>query len=50
MKGKFANPQRIAHILEAIEQIESYIHGINYSTFLEKSVIRFATIKKLEII
>jgi len=50
MKGKFGDPQRIAHILEAIEQIESYIYGINYSTFLEKSVIRFATIKQLEII
>lgn len=50
MKGKFGDPQRIAHILEAIEEIESYIHGINYSIFLEKSVIRFATIKQLEII
>ncbi|AFL85084.1 hypothetical protein Belba_2531 [Belliella baltica DSM 15883] len=50
MKGSIGDPQRIAHILEAIEEIEGYIKGVNYATFLDKSIIRFATIKQLEII
>lgn len=50
MKGEFGDPQRLIHILKAIEEIESYIDGIDYSSFLEKSVVKFAVIKQLEII
>ncbi|GAB2633261.1 HepT-like ribonuclease domain-containing protein [Belliella aquatica] len=50
MKGKIGDPQRLLHILDAISEIESYIDGIEFSTFSKKSIIRFATIKQLEII
>ncbi|MGY6521633.1 MAG: HepT-like ribonuclease domain-containing protein [Mongoliitalea sp.] len=50
MKGRIGDFQRIAHILEAIEEIENYVWDIDFNTFKEKSVIKYASIKQLEII
>jgi uncharacterized protein with HEPN domain len=50
MRGKLGDPQRLLHIMDAINEIESYINGVDFSTFSKKSMIRFATIKQLEII
>ncbi|EOZ93743.1 hypothetical protein A33Q_3689 [Indibacter alkaliphilus LW1] len=50
MKGKIGDPQRISHILEAIQEIENYINGVDFLSFSKNSMIRFATIKQLEII
>ena len=50
MRGRIADPQRILHILDAIAEIESYIEEIDSFKFSSQSVIKFATIKQLEII
>lgn len=50
MKGRLADSQRILHIIEAIQEIENYIQGVDFSTFSKNSMIRFAAIKQLEII
>jgi len=45
MKGRLADSQRILHIIEAIQEIENYIQGVDFSTFSKNSMIRFAAIK-----
>ncbi|UJP66635.1 HepT-like ribonuclease domain-containing protein [Mongoliitalea daihaiensis] len=50
MKGKIGDSQRIAHILEAIEEIESYTQDVDFNIFIKKSIIKYASIKQLEII
>jgi len=50
MKGKMGDPQRLLHILEAITEIEKYTSNIVFNDFLVNSMMRFASIKQLEII
>jgi uncharacterized protein with HEPN domain len=50
MKNKLGDEQRLRHILNAIEEIESYTLGIQLEDFLQNSMMRFASIKQLEII
>jgi len=50
MQDKAGDIARLAHILEAISEIENYIKGRNYNDFLNDSMLRFACIKQLEII
>jgi len=50
MKGEAGDKQRLLHILEAISEIESYIANSSFETFLENSMMRFASIKQIEII
>lgn len=50
MKGRLGNKVRLQHILDAIREIEIYLHNVSYEEFLEKSEKRFATIKQIEII
>lgn len=50
MKGSLGDRQRLLHILEAINQIESYVEGIDKEEFFKNSMMRFASIKQLEII
>jgi len=50
MRNEPGNLARIVHILEAISEIESYISGTSFPEFIENSMMRFATIKQLEII
>lgn len=35
---------------EAIEEIESYLNGVDFESFVRDSMVRFACIKQLEII
>jgi uncharacterized protein with HEPN domain len=35
MKGKIGDKQRLAHILESIEELESYTSGSTLDTFLQ---------------
>jgi uncharacterized protein with HEPN domain len=35
MKGKIGDSQRIAHILEAIEEIESYTQDVDFNIFIK---------------
>lgn len=50
MKGKIGDKQRLLHILEAITEIEGYTTKTNFESFLENSMMRFASIKQIEII
>ncbi|TKB95569.1 HepT-like ribonuclease domain-containing protein [Pedobacter cryophilus] len=50
MRGKLGDKARIHHILEALEEIETYLIEIDFNTFLNNSMMRFACIKQMEII
>lgn len=50
MKGKIGDQQRLEHILDAIHEIESYTAGAGLSAFLSNSMMKFASIKQIEII
>lgn len=50
MKGKIGDKQRLGHILEAIAEIESYTSNTVLQEFLGNSMMRFASIKQIEII
>lgn len=50
MKGKMGDKQRLQHIAEAINEIETYTAGKTLSDFVENSMMRFASVKQIEII
>ena len=50
MRGRIGDEQRIAHIQEAIEEIEQYVNGISIADFKSKSIIRFASIKQMKLL
>ena len=50
MKGKIGDKQRLLHILEAITEIEKYTSKASFNSFLDNSMMRFASIKQIEII
>jgi uncharacterized protein with HEPN domain len=50
MKGKMGDRQRLVHIIDSISEIERYILSATFEDFAENSMMRFATIKQIEII
>ena len=50
MRNRIGDRQRILHIIEAIKEIEAYNAGIDLAEFKGNSMIRFASVKQLEII
>ena len=50
MKGNLGDPARLKHIIDAVDEIEGYLIGVDLQHFLDNSMIRFACIKQLEII
>ena len=50
MKDKMSDRQRLLHIVDAIAEIESYTHNVQLNDFLSNSMMRFASIKQIEII
>lgn len=50
MKGKISDTQRLLHILDSITEIEEYTLKVDLEGFLENSMMRFASIKQIEII
>lgn len=50
MKGKIGDKQRLIHILESIEEIEKYTAGENIENFMQNSMMKFASVKQIEII
>ncbi|CAN5271028.1 DUF86 domain-containing protein [soil metagenome] len=50
MRGKLGDSARIAHIIEAIQEIERYIENVEIGEFEDNSMRRLATIKQLEIV
>jgi uncharacterized protein with HEPN domain len=49
MKSKLGDRQRLLHILEAIDEIQSYTINTDLKTFLSNSMMRFACVKQIEI-
>ena len=50
MKGKVGDRQRLLHILACIAEIEAYTSRASLEEFLENSMMRFASVKQIEII
>jgi len=50
MRGNLGDKARISHILEAINEIDNYLIGIDYRSFTNNSMMRFACVKQVEII
>jgi uncharacterized protein with HEPN domain len=50
MKGRLGDRQRLLHILEAIEEIQTYTVNTDIKSFLSNSMMRFACVKQIEII
>jgi uncharacterized protein with HEPN domain len=50
MQSKLGDKVRLQHVLDAIEEIETYLLGIEFKVFIDNSMMRFACIKQMEII
>ena len=50
MRNKLGDRQRLLHILEAIEEIEQYTANKELPDFIDNSMMRFASIKQIEVI
>ncbi len=50
MRGRIGDSARLIHILDAIVEIETYLENVDFDTFLNNSMMRFACIKQMEII
>lgn len=50
MRGDLGDRARLQHILDAIFEIESYTRQVSFDGFAANSMMRFASIKQLEII
>ncbi len=50
MKGKLVGKQRLLHIIESIEEIEKYTAESKLEVFLQNSMMKFASVKQIEII
>lgn len=50
MRGLVGDKERLLHILDAINEIQSYTSGITESDFLDNSMMVHATINQLQII
>ena len=50
MRPPLSDELRVRHVLNAIQEIESYLQNVPLEVFLANSEKRFATIKQLEII
>ena len=50
MRSELGDKIRLQHILDAIEEIQKYLVAVDLPAFLENSMMRFASIKQMEII
>jgi uncharacterized protein with HEPN domain len=50
MRDKMRDKGRLAHILEAIDNLFEFTQGINIEDYQSNKILRFAIIKNLEII
>jgi len=50
MRGNTGDKVRLQHILAAIAEIENYLLDIDFSGFMNNSMMKFACIKQMEII
>lgn len=49
MKGKLGDKQRLLHILESLTEIETYTREATLDIFAANSMMRFASLKQIEI-
>jgi uncharacterized protein with HEPN domain len=42
MRGKLGDRARLNHILDSIVEIETYLFNVDFETFLDNSIMRFA--------
>jgi uncharacterized protein with HEPN domain len=50
MKNKLADEVRLKHILDAISEIEQYTKNTSIENFTKNSMLKYASVKQLEII
>jgi uncharacterized protein with HEPN domain len=50
MKEAMGDKQHLLHILAAIAEVENYTKGAGLTAFLSDSMMRFASVKQIEII
>lgn len=50
MRGRIGDKVRLLHIIEAIDEVDSYCGDSDFNEFQENSMMRFACIKQMEII
>ena len=50
MRNELGDKIRIQHIADAIEEIEKYLLEVEFVSFMENSMMRFACVKQMEII
>ena len=50
MRSRLGDKIRLQHILDAIQEIDSYIVDVDFEKFMENSMMRYACIKQMEII
>lgn len=50
MRSELGDKIRLQHILDAIDEIHTYLVAADFSVFLDNSMMRFACIKQMEII
>ena len=50
MRSELGDEIRLKHILDAIEEIDKYLVEVDFPTFVDNSMMRFACIKQMEII
>ena len=50
MRGKIGDKERLGHIIDAIAELENYTLQTGLEEFLSNSMMRFASIKQIEII
>jgi len=50
MRSSIGDKIRLQHIIDAIDEIESYVVGADFNKFKDNSMMRFACIKQMEII
>ncbi len=50
MRSRLGDKIRLQHILDAIQEIDSYLVDVDFEKFMENSMMRYACIKQMEII
>ena len=50
MRSELGDKIRIQHISDAIEEIEKYLLEVEFGSFMQNSMMRFACVKQMEII
>ena len=50
MRSELGDKIRIQHISDAIEEIEKYLLEVEFASFMQNSMMRFACVKQMEII